>query len=408
MDKKVLMIVASLFLTLLTTLGCEQTDYTQDTTKGPKPVPATITPTKIPMKDSTVSYHFPTWMDKHGILYGYKPGKQATIVKSTDYWKSWKTLGSIDTEKYGEVENVMVSNSGRVIVGTFKGQVLVSDPSQTSFTTGFTFDGGYMSKLFGHTVYENIILIGSYAFSSDASYGNIPREVYLSTDDGTTWKKILTDSIVDSTQQHHIHDVEYDPYSKRIWVALGDNPNRQLMYSDDLGSTWKKVYSTPINEKKVPQFSQIIAFPEGVMFGTDFKNDGFYYWKRPINEEHPKVNSKDIVSTFKISTTKCDMVQEFATRKWHIKQNNQDLCLVPFVRNPSPKSADGVPKLYATVNGLTWYEIYSDKKKEGSKDYYGFFNIIGPNPKDAERRILGIYKEDGEYFLFKGNVPEFK
>lgn len=64
-----------------------------------------------------------------------------------------------------------------------------------------------------------------------------PSDLLKSTDDGQSWK------IIRSFQRiRHIHCVQYDPFSRRIWLGTGDRDEESyIFYSEDEGKTWTKL-----------------------------------------------------------------------------------------------------------------------------------------------------------------------
>jgi len=58
-----------------------------------------------------------------------------------------------------------------------------------------------------------------------------------STDDGLTWKTVSFFKGV-----RHIHCVQFDPFSKSIWLGTGDrNEESSILVSKDKGTTWTKI-----------------------------------------------------------------------------------------------------------------------------------------------------------------------
>ena len=77
-------------------------------------------------------------------------------------------------------------------------------------------------------------------YSTDASKGTI--NVWRSTDDGATWTVFHAfDSTLDggSGAGHirHVHGVQWDPISERIWVTVGDSEDDAGIYRVNSGGT---------------------------------------------------------------------------------------------------------------------------------------------------------------------------
>jgi len=133
-----------------------------------------------------------------------------------------------------------------------------------------------------------IIILSTYG---DKNAANPPRYIYLSRDYGGTWQEIEVRAIGDMADpaNFHLHDVEYDPYSSRIWVAVGDQSNGNVLYSDDWGKTFKQVYPS-----RAIQPTTITALPDRVIFGSDDMPNGIRMWKRKPYESQGEVRAVDI------------------------------------------------------------------------------------------------------------------
>jgi hypothetical protein len=63
---------------------------------------------------------------------------------------------------------------------------------------------------------------------------NSPAILVKSVDDGQTWETILS-----MTNVRHIHCVQYDPYSRQVWMGTGDrDAESSISFSEDQGKTW--------------------------------------------------------------------------------------------------------------------------------------------------------------------------
>lgn len=64
---------------------------------------------------------------------------------------------------------------------------------------------------------------------------NFSSELLKSTDDGESWQVIHSIPNI-----RHIHCVQYDPYSHKIYIGTGDNDNESsILYSGDGGNSWE-------------------------------------------------------------------------------------------------------------------------------------------------------------------------
>ena len=98
-------------------------------------------------------------------------------------------------------------------------------------------------------------------FSEYAPSGTDGSHAYMSVDGGATFSIIYTTS---GGFNVHIHDIAYDEYSGRIWIAIGDYPNDKLIYSQDLGQTWVTALDTGF------QATVIIPFSRYIVLGSDY------------------------------------------------------------------------------------------------------------------------------------------
>lgn len=342
-----------------------------------------------------IAPHYPTpkWMGEDGVVYGTSGTTSGRIVfRSHDYWDTSEELFRIPSG-YGGLGSsaLLVSSSGRVVVCTMDGHVFVSDVNQHLSSNAepvFTFESGYPNWRLAHTSYDNVILLGAYG---DYNVDNPPREVFMSTDSGETWRRIFYPEIegLMNAARYHIHDVEYDPYGNIIWVAIGDVENTQIYYSRNEGISWHAFFEYPAEPGT--QVTQIIAFSHGVVFGSDSPPDGLRYWPR-----RSRISSEDMDFSFFSLGHPEDRLYHFATRRWQVREGGREICLLPWiVDNQGP-----TPKLLFTKNGKDWQIVY--RGESGT----GFTNVIGPHPGCEDAVVLGIYTKDGIPHVFRGSIRE--
>lgn len=341
------------------------------------------------------------WMDSEGHLYGVESGNK--LQKSENYGESWSTIYTIDTEIHGQAaaSAVFVTKSGKVVLATQKGYVFVSDSDQNNFTEKFQFTRHFTNDQFGYGTYENLVWLANYG--SNAKEGNHANELYLSKDEGETFEKVFEGVVLDSSNNWHIHDVQYDPYSDRFWIVNGDANNCQTWYSDDLGQTWTPVFGDFADDPLNSQLTSIACYPHGVVFGGDHASPGdddygdiLRYWPRPKGVVRPFVDKNTIVEIYRLE--KDNLFRNFAQRTYQVRIDGRIISLMPWYGQNAPAV------LLASANGLDWYEIYrSDLFVGGDK-----FHIAGVDPKDPERRIFGtVGLGDGRTRQFVAPLPEF-
>lgn len=344
------------------------------------------------------SHGYPLWIDQNGRMYGRSGPK---VMVSDDWWQTTSVLYSFPDVHDGNVQTVIVPDSGNIIVA-------VGGRSNTGGTVYrlhedgakqlYQFEYGRVSNSMGHVTYKNIIVLSCYALS-DFEKDLYANEVILSTDGGQSFKRILKAPLKTKDASNlHIHDVEYDPYADRIWVVVGDNGNSQLYWSDDLGSSWQTI----ADQGEVTMMTQIAAFKDCVAFGTDGTPEGIIRWERDGPDDAPD-GVDDLVRPYvKIETDPTDDTMEmYARRRWHIREDDgRELCLMPFGYSPMDTGTDSV--VLASVDGAEWYELYRTDTRETL-----LTNVIGPLSMDGPRRtIVSDSNQQGGYQV-DATVPKF-
>ena len=124
---------------------------------------------------------------------------------------------------------------------------------------------------------RNIVVLASYGKFGESRFG------YLSVDGGVTFKQIF--EAEGDTSHYHIHDIAYDQYQDRIWIASGDYTSDKIYFSDDRGTTWTVAHGTGY------QSTTIVPMPDYVIFGSDYFPVSVYKWDR--RTERQQVSLKD-------------------------------------------------------------------------------------------------------------------
>ncbi|MFC7224083.1 twin-arginine translocation signal domain-containing protein [Halalkalicoccus sp. GCM10025322] len=328
----------------------------------------------------------PFWVDQDGRIYG-RSGPRVLI--SDDWWETTEVLYSFEEEgtKDEYVQAIIVPDNGRIIAaiggrGETGGKVELIDEDLSGSETLYQFDYGRVSNSFGHVTYEDIVIIGSYKLS-DFEGNRHANEVILSTDGGQTFEQILEPELVtEDAPNLHIHDVEYDPYAERIWVTVGDSGNTQIYWSDDLGNSWET-----IGERgDPPQPTQVVAFKDCVVFGTDSAPEGIIRWERDDPNDAPADTSELVRPHVAIDLKEYpdeEGIRVFARRRWHVREDDgRELCLMPFGYS-SMHSQARESVVLGSVDGKDWYELYRIEDEDVL-----LTNIMGPLSMDGDRRTL--------------------
>ncbi|MEM3680044.1 MAG: hypothetical protein QW359_00110 [Metallosphaera sp.] len=101
--------------------------------------------------------------------------------------------------------------------------------------------------------------IGEYTFVQE--YGHPPTYIYASKD-LEDWRKIVANVDLDKHSKH-FHYIVWDPYREWLIATLGDGCLTHVVYSEDLGQSWKPLYRGPW------QFVPIEPLKDMIVFGMD-------------------------------------------------------------------------------------------------------------------------------------------
>ncbi len=341
-------------------------------------------------------------VDKDGTLYGWA---DSHIIKrpkdSTEWIQVFNTVdSSIIT---GSIQDMamLVSDTGRIIIGNTNGQFWVSNEEQTEFTEAFSFENGFTQLDFGYDKYQNILLFSSYVLSKSET--NQGKELWLSTDYGATFNRIYyrQDGEITDPSDFHMHDVAYDPYGGAIILSIGDGKNRNIAYSYNFGETWSHMF----DESEIAPIhpTSILCFPEGIAMGSDELPEGIYWWERPKNQMNPDIRYEDITYKIKFGKDTDTIIGTFAHKGDTLVTNNGFYGVMPF-RNHWTET-EGHARLFATGDGgRSWHEIFKDVNWD--VDHKGFFNALLREESDGIY-VYGTYNQLGTYYEFRAKLPDF-
>jgi len=92
-------------------------------------------------------------------------------------------------------------------------------------------------------------------------YGETPTRIFAS-ENIEEWKPLITNIQVDRRSKH-FHYIGYDPYRRWLLATLGDGCLTRVVYSEDMGESWRPLYMGPW------QFVPIQALKDKLCFGMD-------------------------------------------------------------------------------------------------------------------------------------------
>lgn len=244
----------------------------------------------------------------------------------------------------------------------------------------------------GLDVHDNVVIAGEYGLRGE----NGARHVWLSTDYGNTFdlifdQKTTTQNITGAptwTTSAHVHTAAYDRFWERIWIVVGDRPNSATYYSDDWGQTW-----THVNNDIDMQYTGIVAFKEGVIFGSDRGPNGLYVWYRTENKTDDVV-----IEPLKIINDDPTITHIFQRpfRRWSEKG---ELVLFPATRASSSTIEQGSVILGFTgvSNPHILYELDGENVNRS-----GFINCVGVT---ARGNILTSYHNGTNHSILRARAP---
>ena len=211
-------------------------------------------------------------LTKTSVLYG-RGGSGWTLRKSTDWGVTWSTAYTFGTGP-AIIKQVLVTDSGRIVVALDNGTAWTSDTNGANFTQTLTMAANtFVHDLFGATVYGDIVAFAEYSATKTPATAT---GAWYSEDAGQTWTNFFRDTT--HTTGFHLHDIKYDPYEDMFWITSGDGDgNRMVFYSKNRGATWyqAQIFQIPV------QATSIIPLPECVLFVSDSPTVCVQRYNRP-------------------------------------------------------------------------------------------------------------------------------
>ncbi len=208
--------------------------------------------------------------------------------------------------------------------------------------------------------------------------------IFRSRNGGATWDAVyeLPRSV------RHFHEVTYDPYRNRIWVATGDGPGQgNVIFSDDMGDTWQMLGAFGHMTNK----TTIHPMPTCVLFGTDtIASSSLTRWVEPLNLENPDPNM-EVVYTADLNEVVT--VASRGSQYWH-----SGAVYTAF------RERDYRSVLIGTKDGVNFYKLWSMLETPGdTTPKPGLHNIYGP---DVNGKMVGLYVNfAGESRLWIADAP---
>jgi hypothetical protein len=228
---------------------------------------------------------------------------------------------------------------------------------------------------------DSTIFFGEY-------FGNLQKagvNIYKSEDNGLTWSIAYP---FKPGQIRHIHALQKDPYTGKLWVCVGDSDEESMVgWSEDNFSTIVPLGSG----SQMWRVCQLVFTEDAVFWGTDTGHDelrGFYRWDKNTHEiarlQHvdgaifygTKLANELIVMSSDREGWDCEIDDK--TRLWVLYKNR-------FVRS---------------IDAGTW-----DHSKEGFR--FKFAKLRFHRNQDSEFLAVSVLNQkeftDGDLILISGN-----
>lgn len=205
----------------------------------------------------------------NGEIFGCLYPDDCNLYKSMD---GGKTV--VFVNRFPErIKSIFISSQNTIFV-CLKGAVYKSSDQGTSFEKTLDLGSPISFFRFNNAMTETpnkILLAGEYGNIWDKSGWRKLAYLYMSSDDGRTWKK--SDFLIQQGTNKHVHIVMYSRLLNRVMVADGDNYKR-LWLSDPLGvadfecPNWK-----PVNQFHIQMggYTSVVESDGKIFFGTDYQ-----------------------------------------------------------------------------------------------------------------------------------------
>lgn len=238
-------------------------------------------PIRVPVL--SISDMWPSAQNDYAIAWAqgdiaYGVSQSGSTHKSTDGGKSWTFLGSSPIRPAHRGMWLRLSSGNHITI-------LNSSPLQIGRSTN---DGATFSSV--KTLAPNELTLTAQSWCQDALNGHIYLGVYQTTDtftsinvyrsidDGATWTAWYAFPGIASSNPRrirHIHGVQYDPFSRRVYFMAGDNEDAAGIYRVTAdASTIEKVVTKETAGHNARAIG-LMFFPEFLVWACDSQPLGY-------------------------------------------------------------------------------------------------------------------------------------
>lgn len=168
-----------------------------------------------------------------GTLYARRQG--TTLIKSTNYGKSWEVLGIFSEDIRGifvnDNEEIFVSASWNIRNPHGKGKIYKSCDNGITFKKVLEVNSGAALN-WNIDTKNNTMFISEYGIKT----GDNARRIYRSLDRGETWETVYNPN---PQLNYHCHKLLIA--ENAVYQSVGDNVNACILSSRDNGDSWQTI-----------------------------------------------------------------------------------------------------------------------------------------------------------------------
>ena len=323
-----------------------------------------------------------------GFIYGRQGNYSNQIHRTGDTYETVEYGADFGGLNEGNIVYVTRTKAGYVVALSTGNTASVY--FSESFTSGFEKvlempNGGLRLWSISPPVFDykdGLLLFGEYAQT------NTPKNLYMSTDGGRTWKVIATTKALEGQQRSHWHTASFDPVFERIYAQSGDIENAQLLYSDDFGETWKEI---DLGLEPPLQTTLLAQLPAGVAMCPDRGGylSAIWMMEKDFSRKTTADEEKFIVE-HKLTVANLAAPYQYAGGPYIVDGN---IAYIPFM-----DFGAGSNKIFIVGTGdggRSWHHLYSASYDEGSSSVYGIVGI------DKNGKMVMKIKGENKMLIFE-------